>query len=162
MEKEPQVEAAVAVLSSQPEHSEARGVPVPVGEQSEVVQGHPGDVDQSPRRLLKIVLTLRPSDGTRFRALLAVGAEGCDPLLRSLESPDLVTTPGELPAVVAEAERRWADQPRYPTAAPTKAARPTTSNPVTRPATTTSAGTPPASAPPDNAPDSSDQLALFG
>lgn len=37
-------------------------------------------LEPAPRRALRLVLTLQPTEDHRYRALLAVGAEGCDPL----------------------------------------------------------------------------------
>jgi len=71
------------------------------------------------RRALKLVLHLQPTDATGYRALLALGADGCDPVLRFTEVANLAAALDEAPGLVAEAEARWQAQPRYP--APTKA-----------------------------------------
>lgn len=71
------------------------------------------------RRALKLVLHLQPIGAAGYRALLALGADGCDPLLRFTEVADLAAALDEVPGLVAEAEARWQAQPRYP--APTKA-----------------------------------------
>lgn len=71
------------------------------------------------RRALKLVLHLQPIGAAGYRALLALGADGCDPLLRFTEVADLAAALDEVPGLVAEAEARWRAQPRYP--APTKA-----------------------------------------
>ena len=75
------------------------------------------------RRALKLVLHFQPIGAAGYRALLALGADGCDPLLRFTEVADLAAALDEVPGLVAEAEARWQAQPRYP--APTKA-RPAT------------------------------------
>jgi hypothetical protein len=93
----------------------------------------------SARRGLKLVVTLRPDGGPAYRALLAVGADGCDPLLRSTEVADLRAALDELPALVAEAEARWQAQPRNPLVQPGSSTR---SAATSRPATSDSAGTP--------------------
>src|SRR5947209_4773950 len=49
------------------------------------------------RRALKMVVTLRPGDGPTYRAVLALGADGCDPLLRSAEVGDLQAALDEVP-----------------------------------------------------------------
>ena len=68
------------------------------------------------RRALKLVVTLHPTAENRFQALLAVGAEGCDPLVRSAEVEDLVDALGALVGLVEEAEEQWREHSRYPTA----------------------------------------------
>lgn len=77
-----------------------------------------------PRRDLKLVLTLQPKSDPGYHALLALGAEGCDPLFRSLDVDSLPAVLDEVPALVAEAQAHWQSQPRYPKATPP--ARPTT------------------------------------
>ena len=77
-----------------------------------------------PRRTLKLVLTLQPVDAG-YRALVAVGTDGCDPLLRSLAVPDLAAALGQAAAIAAEAVDLWRAQPRYPAAASAKPARST-------------------------------------
>src|SRR5207248_3040411 len=54
------------------------------------------------------------------RALLALGSDGCDPLLRAADVADLAGALEEVPGLLAEAEGRWRLQPRYPAAAPAK------------------------------------------
>lgn len=117
--------------------------------------------EERPRRSLKVVLTLQPSDGSGFRALLALGADGCDPILRSLEVTDLAAAWDELPGLLAEAEDQWANQPRYPDTAPTKPARAAVPRAAAKPGTAPTEGTLP-SIQPSSAQAPSDQLALFG
>ena len=69
---------------------------------------------QGPRRTLRLVITLRPDDGPGYRALLALGADGCDPLFRSASVPALAAVLGKVAELAAEAEARWRSQPRYP------------------------------------------------
>jgi hypothetical protein len=64
------------------------------------------------RRSLKLVLTLAPIDNAGFRCLLAVGADHCDPLLRSVEVLDLPAALQEAASLVAAGEERWQSQPR--------------------------------------------------
>jgi len=66
-----------------------------------------------PSRALKLVVTLRPRAGAPIAALLAVGADGCDPIIQSITVDDLHAALVAVSALVAEAEARWADQPRY-------------------------------------------------
>lgn len=73
------------------------------------------------RRTLKLVVTLQPIDGAGYGALLALGADGCDPLFRSVAVADLPAALDEVPALAAEAETRWQAQPRYPTVVPQRA-----------------------------------------
>lgn len=85
----------------------------------------------APRHHLKVVLTLdphQPTDAARaggandtpdeasYRALVSVGSDGCDPLIRSLDAP-LPTILDEVPGLVADAETRWTTDPRFPRAA---------------------------------------------
>ena len=73
-----------------------------------------------PRRALKLVVSLRPGNAMGCRALIAVGSDGCDPLLRATDVADLAGALEEVPGLLAEAEGRWELQPRYPAAAPAK------------------------------------------
>lgn len=115
---------------------------------------------------LKLVVSLRRDGGPAYRALIALGADGCDPLLRSAEVADLSCALDLLPALIAEAEARWQVQPRQPAARlPQRAPRgkPADSNaaqpPVPResPEELTAARRDPAPAP-----SPSGQLPLFG
>ncbi|GEM_PF-6467804 len=73
------------------------GIPVPAA---------PPGAD-APRRVLKLVLTLKPGDGPgAMRVVMALGAEGCDPLLRSEEVENLQAALDLVPGVLAEAEAR--------------------------------------------------------
>lgn len=83
-----------------------------------------GPAAPAPRRSLKLVVTLRPVEGAGYRALLALGADGCDPLLRSAEAGDLQGALDEVPALVVEAEGRWQTHPRNPAARPAPRTRP--------------------------------------
>ena len=72
-------------------------------------------------RTLKLVLTLQPREPTGYRVLVALGAAGCDPLLRCLEAEALPAILDAVPGLIAQAEAQWAVQPRYPSAAKSKA-----------------------------------------
>ncbi|HZS01229.1 MAG TPA: hypothetical protein VFE37_21100 [Chloroflexota bacterium] len=76
--------------------------------------------DAPARRALKLVVSLRPSNAVGYRALIALGADGCDPLLRTADVPDLAGALDEVPGLLAEAEGRWELQPRYPAAVSVK------------------------------------------
>src|SRR5687767_7205653 len=72
------------------------------GADADVRAGAPPSV---PRRVLKLVVTLRPDGGTGplgYRALLALGADGCDPVLRAVEAADVRAAVDQVPALVAE------------------------------------------------------------
>ena len=85
------------------------GIPVPAA---------PSGAD-APRRTLKLVLTLKPGDGpSAIQVIMAIGAEGCDPLLWSGEVEDLQAALDPVPGLLAEAEARWQSQPRYPRVPP--------------------------------------------
>jgi hypothetical protein len=125
-----------------------------------------------PRRALKLVVRLRPANAMGYRALIALGSDGCDPVLRAADVADLAGALEEVPGLLAEAAGRWQVQPRYPTtavanarpAAPSRAPaspgeRPRREAPATpdeqRPAPTSAH-------PPATTSAQADQLALFG
>ncbi len=128
------------------------------------------------RRGLKLVVTLQPVEGSTYRAILALGTDGCDPLLRCLEAETLPAILAAVPTLLTEAEARWAVQPRYPTTTPAKAKPRPAPSPVTAPRTTETgdaavapAAPPPAGpsapetlTPPPPAPAPAGQLSLFG
>lgn len=87
------------------------------------------------RRTLKLVITLRPAPsaadpGERaaaaggepreptYHAVLAVGADGCDPCIRPVSAGRLGAVLAEVPAFVADAEAGWQMNPRYPSTGP--------------------------------------------
>jgi hypothetical protein len=41
--------------------------------------------------------------------VLTLGADGCDPLLRAVDAADLPAALEEVPALLADAEARWAE-----------------------------------------------------
>jgi hypothetical protein len=122
----------------------------------------------APRRALKLVVTLRPDDGTGYHAILALGGvpsgPGCDPLLRSADVADLEAALDEVPGLLAEAEARWEAQPRNPSAQPARPARAAAPqrtpapSPAPGPAATETAAPAPTPAKAPNA----GQLSLFG
>lgn len=142
----------------------------------------PGDVPAPPpavpRRTLTVVLTLRPDGPDSFRALVGVGADGCDPHFGATGAPlPLAAVLGAVPAVVAAAEARWLTAPRYPRAsrpslpAPTAsvqtaaraAARPVAGKTGERAGEATAGASGTAAAPPAPAkPAAKQQISLFG
>jgi hypothetical protein len=70
-------------------------------------------------RALKLVVTLHPGE-SGHRALLALGADGCDPVFRSCAVDGLLAALDQVSALLAEAEARWREQPRNPTSARTR------------------------------------------
>jgi len=123
----------------------------------------------SPRRSLKLVVTLQPAGDHGYRAIVALGSADCDPLFRALDAPDLPAALAGVPSLLAEAETHWNTQPRYPSARPIpKAKLPARAErAVAQPAPAPqaeSAPKPPASAPMTPTPpkSSSGQLSFFG
>ncbi|MFN8472808.1 MAG: hypothetical protein U0822_11515 [Anaerolineae bacterium] len=98
-----------------------------------------------PRRALKLVLTLQPRDDAHYRALVALGADGCDPILHTLDAGDLPAILAAIPDLLAQAEAHWAVHPRYPTV-------PTPPKATAKPATPAK----PAATQPEQAPDPAD------
>ena len=120
-----------------------------------------------PQRALKIVVTLQPSGAGGYHAVLAVGADDCDPLLRTVEGDSLEAILTGMPNLVAEAQARWQVQPRYPAIKPSAAATPARVRteelaiaPDEAPATATSSSE--AEAPPRPSAAPAGQLSLFG
>lgn len=70
----------------------------------------------SPRRSLKLVVTLTPAEGGQYRATLALGADNCDPVLRSATVAELSDALTQVPALCREAEASWQIHPRNPAA----------------------------------------------
>ena len=102
------------------------GAPAPspdgdVPTQAEAADGPPEQppVAEAAPRPLKLVVTISRDGDGGHRAVLALGSDGCDPLLRVIEASELEDALQVVPELLAEAEARWQVQPRYPTAAPT-------------------------------------------
>jgi len=72
---------------------------------------------QVPRRTIKLVVTLTPADGGQYRAALTLGANDCDPVLRSVTVSALSDALEQVPGLLGEAEEHWRVHPRNPTAA---------------------------------------------
>lgn len=70
-----------------------------------------------PRRSLKLVVTLMPVEGGQYRANLALGADDCDPVLRSTTVAGLSDALSQVPPLHQEAEVSWQSHPRNPTVA---------------------------------------------
>ena len=77
-----------------------------------------GSVPTAPRRPLKLVVTLTPAEAGQYRAALALGADGCDPMLRSLTVSALSEVLDQVPNLVDDAETHWRQHPRNPTTVP--------------------------------------------
>jgi hypothetical protein len=143
----------------------------------------PTEVAATPealRRSLKLVVTLMPVEGGQYRATLALGADNCDPVLRSTTVAGLLDALGHVPALHHEAEASWHAHPRNPTAARAPVQRPdanrrrptrSTPSPADEPASTPRPDLPtdPLSPPPNPAQDAvtprpagGGQLTLFG
>jgi hypothetical protein len=120
-----------------------------------------------PGRALKLVVSFQPRDGQSCHTLLALGADGCDPLFRSVDVDALTAALAMIPALIAEAEARWQIQPRYASARPSRARRsaPAPDHPTDVPAPDTptpeSAGSGPTGPTPGTKP-TIGQLTLFG
>jgi hypothetical protein len=89
----------------------------------------------APRRSLKLVVTLTPAEGGQYRAVLALGADGCDPVLRSMTLAGLTVALEQVPALLAEAETHWRLHPRNPTLAPAPPRRTDADRPRSKAAT---------------------------
>jgi hypothetical protein len=103
-----------------------------------------------PRRALKLVVTLRPDDGAGYVVVLALGADGCDPLLRATRAQDLPSALEEVPALLAAAESRWQVAPRYPatTGGSTRSGAPPRARPSTVTPNPVAEKSPPVAGPP--------------
>jgi len=90
--------------------------PTPDGGAAAPRAAPPADPPAPTRRALKLVVRCKP-EGDGYRVLLALGADGCDPVFRTAAADGLTAALDEVPALAAEAEERWRAQPRYPVAA---------------------------------------------
>jgi hypothetical protein len=119
-------EADDALSDMEADDSRTIGAPAPspdgdVPTQAEAADGSPVQppvAEAAPRPLKLVVTVSRDGDGGR-RAVLALGSDGCDPLLRVIEAGELEDALQVVPELLAEAEARWQLQPRYPVASPT-------------------------------------------
>lgn len=103
-----------------------------------------GPADVPPRRPLKLVLTLTPADGPGYRAVLALGTAGCDPLLCTADVAGPDAALDEIRCLLADAEAWWQTSPRYPAAGPPSRSRAAASR---APAPAPAAVTPPTESP---------------
>ena len=78
---------------------------------------------EAPRRTLKLVVTLTPADQGQYRAALAFGSEGCDPIIRTTTVTALPDALEKVPILLEEAEARWQLQPRNRAVAPAPSRR---------------------------------------
>ncbi|MBI4496623.1 MAG: hypothetical protein HY689_01830 [Chloroflexi bacterium] len=147
--------------------AEEQGVP-PMAEAPTATPAVPTTTES--RRGIKLVITLQPEAGIGYRAVLAVGMEGCDPLLRSVEVTDLSAALDQVPGLFADAAARWQVQPRYPSTLPATASpeqrrgkgKSASPVPVPDPNPTPDTPTTPPAPKPGGRAASSDQLSLFG
>ena len=66
-----------------------------------------------------MLLRLQPAGPGRYRALVGVGTDGCDPCFQAAgEALPLDAILATVPALVAASEARWLTAPRYPAPAP--------------------------------------------
>jgi hypothetical protein len=118
------------------------------------------------RRSLKLVVTLKPQQERTYRALLAVGADGCDPVWCMAEVAGLPAVLAMVSDLVAEAEARWQVQPRYPAASAGRSGKTTPPSPAAEDRPVAAKGKAPAGARPASRTEpkeaSTDQLTLFG
>jgi hypothetical protein len=84
-------------------------------EEPATAAGVPRTDNTTPRRGLKLVVTLRPTQEPGYRALLALGADGCDPVLHLAMVDGLPAALDRVPALLDVAEARWRVRPRNPT-----------------------------------------------
>jgi hypothetical protein len=96
-------------------------------ENEDAAAAAPASVDPAPPRpvatagrALRLVVTLHPGEAGQ-RALLALGADGCDPVFRSCAADGLLGALEAVSALLAEAEARWREQPRNPSSVRTGA-----------------------------------------
>ncbi|MCC6175640.1 MAG: hypothetical protein IT305_10085 [Chloroflexi bacterium] len=97
------------------------------------------------RRPLKLVVTLTPIEGGAYRAAIALGADGCDPLLRSMTASGLAAALEAVPPLLEEAVAYWQAHPRNPTAGRAPARRAAIDRQETRSASASSATVEPSS-----------------
>ena len=75
----------------------------------------PADVQAG--RTLRLAVTLHPTDDG-YHALLAVGADDCDPVLRHVDVNGWPELAEALHTLADDAEAQWRTQPRNPTLTP--------------------------------------------
>jgi hypothetical protein len=79
---------------------------------------------EEPRRGLKLVVTLTPAEHGQYRASLALGSEGCDPILRTATVRALTDALQQVPTLLEDAEAHWRLQPRNRAVSPMPPRRP--------------------------------------
>jgi len=64
-----------------------------------------------------------PAEERTYHALVSIGSDGCDPILRSIGESVLSAILDDIPGLVTEAGQQWTSRPRFPRAsAPAKSA----------------------------------------
>ncbi len=86
----------------------------PQTEQADVATPPAPPAEAQARRTLRLAVTLHPTDDG-YHALLAVGADDCDPVLRHVDVDGWPALVEALHALADDAEARWRTQPRNPT-----------------------------------------------
>ena len=89
----------------------------PQHEQADVETPPALPAEAQARRALRLAVTLNPTDDG-YHALLAVGADDCDPVLRHAEVDGWPALAEALHALADDAEAQWRTQPRNPTLTP--------------------------------------------
>ena len=79
---------------------------------------------EEPCRALKLVVTLTPAEHGQYRAWLALGSEGCDPILRTATVTTLPDALELVPTLLEDAEAHWRLQPRNRAVSPMPPRRP--------------------------------------
>jgi hypothetical protein len=126
---------------------------------TETVQG----ATEALGRAYTFVVTVQPQHGLGYRAILSLGTEGCDPVIRSVAVqgwPDLFAI---MQTLLAEAEAQWRSDPRYPSVVGKVKAAPTPPTPTAPTAEVEAEGAVHSDvAPPPAEKAPAGQLALFG
>ena len=110
-------------------------------------------VPAASRRPLKLVVTLTPAEVCQYRAALALGADGCDPMLRSATVSSLAEALEQVPSLVVDAETHWRLNPRNPTTVPAARRSASAQTRVASPPTHTQVPEPIQEDPPDARPE---------
>jgi hypothetical protein len=105
--------APVAACDDGSSHT-AAPMPVPPS----AADSRPGAQLTGARRALKLVLTLQPDGDEHYTAILAVGSDGCDPLLHTMTARGLGEVLDELARLAVTAEAHWRVTPRNVAVAP--------------------------------------------
>ena len=86
----------------------------PQTEQADVATPPALPAEAQAPRTLRLAVTLHPTDDG-YHALLAVGADDCDPVLRHVDVDDWPALAEALRVLADDAVTQWRTQPRNPT-----------------------------------------------